>query len=59
MKEPDRCPYCKRRSERIAFGLSCFHCGRTPRKVNMKPMYFLLVVAWAAAIGATIARYVS
>jgi len=59
-REPTQCRFCGRRSERVALGLSCFHCGRHPDayKIRLNAHTLVLMVIGSAAIGAAIARWV-
>jgi hypothetical protein len=56
MAQDDRCHYCRRRSERVALGLSCYWCGRTREYIKLTPLSVVILITTSAAIGALIAR---
>jgi hypothetical protein len=60
-RDANVCRYCGRRSERVALGLTCFYCGKSPNafKVVIHPLTFVVCLIVAAAAGAAVARYLS
>lgn len=59
-RDPMRCPHCKRRSERVALGQSCFHCGRTASKhIQVETIWAIVVAVALVALGAQIARWLA
>ena len=56
-RDPNKCRYCGRRSERISLGLSCFHCGRKHDVIQLETIVAVVIAVALVAVGAAVARF--